>query len=165
MFFFFFDSIFIHLILCRKHAGEGLLLKPFIGIALFNLCLMWLVFWVSHPSVPSSNASFWNVSLYASTTAIYLFLIPAYLVFYFSTQQVSPTKKILLLLAQHGSMTFEELLPHFSDEAFVLPRIKELIDIRCMVEHGGWYVLSPTGIQMAKGYKFYQNILGRQKGG
>lgn len=165
MLFFFLDAVFIHLVLCRKHTGEGLLLKPFIGVALVNLCLMGGCFWFFDHYFSSDPVSFWNVRLYASATLIYLLLIPTYLVFYFSTQQMSPTKKILLLLAQNKSMTQDDLLPHFSDEEFVLPRIKELIAIGCMVEHGGWYVLSPTGIQMANVYKMYQSVLGRKMGG
>ena len=165
MMFFFLDAVFIHLILCRKHTGEGLLLKPFLSVAMMNLCLMCGVFWFSDRYISHSNITFWNVRLYLSVTAIYLLLIPTYLVFYFSTQQMSPTKKILLLLTKNGSMSFNDLLPHFSDEEFIMPRIKELVAIGCIVEHGGWYVLSPSGSQMANIYKIYQSVLGRKMGG
>ena len=165
MFFFFLDAVFMHLIVCRKGFEEGLLLKPFIGIALMNLCFMWAVFWFFRGYGHSDPSSIWNVRLYGCATVIYILLIPTYLVFYFSTQQMSPSKKILVLLAQKGPLSFQELMCHFSDEEFVLPRIKELIGIRCLVEHSGWYVLTPSGMQMANVYKIYQSVLGRKKGG
>jgi hypothetical protein len=165
MLFFFLDAVFIHLIVCRKRSQEGLLLKPFIGIALTNLCLLWAAFWFSYKYVHSDPSSIWSVNLHGCATVIYILLIPTYLVFYFSTQQMSPSKKILLLLSDKGPLSFQELLKHFSDQEFVLPRIKELIGIRCLVEHGGWYVLTPSGAQMANVYKIYQSVLGRTKGG
>ena len=165
MLFFFLDAVFIHLIVCRKSPQEGLLLKPFIGIALTNLFLLWAVFWFSNSYARSAPSSIWSVHLYGCAAIMYILLIPAYLVFYFSTQQMSPSKKILLLLSDQGPLSFQELLKHFSDQEFVLPRIKELIGIRCLVEHGGWYVLTPSGAQMANVYKIYQSVLGRTKGG
>lgn len=164
MLFFFVDAVFVHMIICRKKAAGVLLLKPFIGIALINLCLLWAVFWFSESLVRVDPHSIWGVRMYGCATVIYILLIPTYLVFYFSTQQMSPSKKILLLLVK-GPLSFEELRQHFSDEEFVLPRIQELIGIRCLVEHGGWYVLTPSGIQMANVYKIYQAVLGRKKGG
>ena len=165
MFFFFLGVVIIHLLVCRKKSQEGLLLRPFITIALMNLFLLWGFFWFSNRYMHSDPTSIWSVRLYGCAVVIYILLIPTYLVFYFSTQQMSPSKKILLLLSAKGPLSFQELLKDFSDEEFVLPRLKELIGIRCLVEHGGWYVLTPTGAQMANVYKIYQFVLGRAKGG
>ncbi|MBP6344278.1 MAG: hypothetical protein KA403_10095 [Candidatus Omnitrophica bacterium] len=165
MLFFFLVSVFIHLVICRKWSKGGLLLKHFFSIALLNLILLWAFFWMTGHYGRFDQSSVLGVRLYGTATLIYLLLIPTYLVFYFSTQQMSPSKKLLLLLSRNGSMSREELFGHFSDEEFILPRIKELAGIRCIVEHGGWYVLTPTGIQMAKVYVLYQAVLGRNKGG
>ena len=165
MFLFFLASVGVHLTVCRKRSQEGLLLKPFIGIAIGNLCVLWVFFWLSQRYVHFDPTSFWGVPLHAAATLIYVLLIPTYLVFYFSTQQLSPTKKIFLLLSKNGPMSFNELLAHFSDQEFIFPRLKELIAIQCLIEHSGWYVLTPSGIQMAKVYSFYQLLLGRKKGG
>lgn len=163
--FFFLVAVFIHLAICRKKSGEGLLLLPFFGIALSNLVVLWISFWVARGYFKFDGASIWGVPLVLTSTLIFILLIPTYLVFYFSTQQMSPSKKILLLLAGSGPLSFQELLGHFSDDEFVKPRLKELIGIRWLIEHSGWYVLTPAGTQMAKMYALYQAIFGRAKGG
>lgn len=165
MLFFFLESVFVHLAVCRKWSKGGLLLKPFFNIALGNLVLLWAFFWMTGHYGQFDSSSLFGVRLYGAATLIYILLIPTYLVFYFSTQQMSPSKKLLLLLSRNGSMSLEELSSHFSDEEFIVPRLKELIGIRCLLEHNGWYVLTPTGIQMAKVYGLYQIVLGRSKGG
>lgn len=164
MLFFFVDAVVIHVFLCRKYTGEGLLLKPFIGIALVNLIIMWMVFWGMTPHFSSGDSSIWNVRLSLSATLLYLLLIPTYLVFYFSTQQMSPTKKILLLLRE-GPLTLSDLYRHFGDDEFIQPRLNELVGIQCLIEHNGWYVITPQGLSMARVYVIYQTLLGRQKGG
>ncbi|MBL8012683.1 MAG: hypothetical protein JNN05_02435, partial [Candidatus Omnitrophica bacterium] len=118
MLFFFLDAVVIHLIVCRKHRGPGLLLMPFVGIALVNLCLMGVVFWFFGNTFSSEPVSLWNVRMPSSAVGMYILLIPAYLVFYFSTQQMSPTKKILLLLSQEGPLRTSDLLTHFTDQEF-----------------------------------------------
>lgn len=165
MLFFFLDAVIIHLLVCRKHAGKGLLLMPFVGIAFVNLFLMGLVFWFLGKTSSSGVTSLWSVRLPISAAGIYMLLIPAYLVFYFSTQQMSPTKKILLMLDKQGPLKMSDLSKHFTDEEFILPRIKELIGIQCLVEHNGWYVITPQGSGMANVYGIFQKILGRSKGG
>ena len=163
-FFFFLDAVVIHLMLCRRKS-EGLFLKLFLVIAFANLILMWIVFWFLAHQFNGAQVNFWAAPLYGTATVIYILLIPTYLVFYFSTQQVSPSKKILLLLAENGPMSFEELLAKFSDDEFVVPRIKDLMTTMCLIEHEGSYVLTPSGIRMAQVYEIYQRILGRKKGG
>ncbi len=163
--FFFVEAVFIHLALCRKRSADGLLLLPFFGIAFSNLIVLWVFFWAARGYFKFDVNSVWGVPLCVTATLIYILLIPTYLVFYFSTQQMSPSKKILLLLARGGPMSFQELLVHFSDDEFVMPRLKELIGVRWLIEHGGWYVLTPMGTQMAKMYTLYQAIFGRTKGG
>lgn len=165
MLFFFLEAVFIHLTVCRKRSGEGLLLKSFFAIAFGNLLVLWSSLWVLHSYMGLDPKSFWGVPLYATSTFIYILLIPTYLVFYFSTEQMSPSKKILLLLSKNGAMSFPELLEHFTDEEFVVPRIEELIGVRFLVEHSGWYILTPAGTQIAKVYGLYQAVFGREKGG
>ena len=162
--FFFLDAVVVHLMICRNKA-EGLFLKLFLSIAFMNLVLAWVVFWFLSHQFNGGREGFLGMPLYGTATVMYVLLIPTYLIFYFSTQQVSPSKKILVLLAQNGSMSFDELLVHFSDKEFFSQRIQDLITTRCVIEHDGWYVLTPAGSRMSMVYQIYQSILGRGKGG
>jgi len=161
--FFFFDAVLIHLLVCRRAKEEGLLLKLFILIAGINLVLCWAVFYFFLHAVQSSG-SFWFVPLVWTSTLIYVLLIPSYLVFYFSTQQVSPSKKIMLLLNERD-MTVKELGANFKDEDLIVPRLVDLCTTRCMVETNGRYRLTCSGLWTARVYVAYQWILGRKKGG
>ena len=61
MLFFFADAVVIHVFLCRKYTGEGLLLKPFIAVALVNLVIMWLVFCGIDPHLSGEATSAWKI--------------------------------------------------------------------------------------------------------
>jgi hypothetical protein len=160
---FFFDSVFLHLIACRQAKTEGLLLKKFLMIAGVNLLVCWAGFWFISKNVPAGSG-LWAVPLFAVSTAIYLLLIPIYLVFYFSTQQMSPSKKVMLLLFERPRSS-AELEPFFTDEEMIIPRIQDLLMTGCMAQQNGRYVLTSSGVHMAQAYAFYQGLLGRKKGG
>gem|GEM_PF-1486459 len=162
--FFFLDAVVMHLLVCRRKA-QGLFLKLFFSIAFMNLVLAWVVFWFLPNPLNSGVENILTAPLYGTATVIYALLIPTYLIFYFSTQQTSPSKKILVLLAHNGPLSLDELLIHFSDQELIFPRIQDLITTRCVLEHKGWYVLTPSGTMMCKAYQIYQMILGRSKGG
>jgi hypothetical protein len=160
--FFFFDAVLIHLLVCRNGKEGGLLLKIFFLIAGVNLVLCWMAFFALAKFFPFSGIMF--MPLVYSSTAMYVLLIPTYLVFYFSTQQMSPSKKIMLLLLNHNLSSIE-LSEHFTDEEWIMPRLKDLITTKCVVEKNETYALTFSGIQMARVYALYQAVLGRTKGG
>src|ERR1041385_5697573 len=99
-----------------------------------------------------------------SSTVVYILLIPTYLVFYFSTQQTSPSKQIMMLLSQRD-MSLKDLSAHFQDEELITPRIQDLLTTECVTDKNGRYVLTFWGQQMARIYALYQAVLGRKKGG
>jgi hypothetical protein len=163
--FLFFDAVVIHILVCRQSRQEGqLLLKIFFLIAGFNLVLCWAVYLLVFAKYASASFNVWTVPLPWASTAIYLLLIPTYLVFYFSTQQMSPSKKIMILLLGNG-MSAKDLQAHFKDEELIVPRITDLLTTGCIVDRNGRYTLTFSGVQMARVYALYQAVLGRKKGG
>jgi len=163
MLLFFFDAVLIHLLVCRRSRQEGLFLKNFIAIAGVNLGVCWLVFlWLLHRSAGAPGV--WFVPLVWTSTIFYILLIPTYLVFYFSTQQTSPSKKIMLLLCE-GDMTRAQLSAKFRDDELITPRIDDLATTGCIRDRNGTYALTFSGLQMARVYALYQAVLGRRKGG
>ncbi len=162
--FFFFDAVVIHILVCRQSKEEGLFLKVFFLIAGINLAVCWVIYQLVLVKYASAAFNMWTVPLPWASTAIYLLLIPTYLVFYFSTQQMSPSKKIMILLLGDG-MSAKDLQAHFKDEELIVPRINDLLITGCMVDRDGRYALTFSGQQMARMYALYQGILGRKKGG
>jgi hypothetical protein len=161
--FFFFDAVLIHLLVCRQAKKEGLLLKLFIAIAGVNLLVCWVMFYFLL-KFTSGSTSLWFTPFIAGSTALYILLIPTYLVFYFSTVQVSPSKKIMLLLNERP-MSFQDLNGYFKDDQLIAPRIEELLSTGCLARREGRYALTFSGCQMARLYALYQTVLGRKKGG
>jgi hypothetical protein len=162
--FFFFDAVVIHILVCRQSKEEGLFLKIFFIIAGVNLMLCWVVYQLVLTKYVSAAFNIWTVQLPWASTAIYLLLIPTYLICYFSTQQTSPSKKIMVLLLGDG-MSAKDLQAHFRDEELIMPRISDLLLTGCVVDRNGRYALTFSGQQMARLYALYQIILGRKKGG
>jgi hypothetical protein len=160
--FFFLDAVAIHILVCRNAKEEGLFLKIFFVIAGVNLALCWMAYYLVLIKYDASNI--WFVPLSLTSTVLYLLLIPTYLVFYFSTQQSSPSKKIMLLLLE-GEKSFKDLQAFFKDEDMIAPRVRDLLATKCIAQEQGRYSLTFSGVQMAYLYTFYQGILGRKKGG
>ncbi len=160
--FLFFDAVAIHIVVCRNAKEEGLFLKIFFVIALVNLLICWMIFYLF--LIKHAALSIWFIPLSLTSTVIYLLLIPTYLVFYFSTQQLSPSKKIMLLLLERDQ-SLAEMQATFKDEDLIMPRIRDLLATKCIVDQQGKYVLTNSGVLMAGVYAFYQGILGRKKGG
>ena len=132
-------------------------------IAGVNLAVCWVVFNFLFKASHGSS-SIWFTPFIFSATVIYILLIPTYLVFYFSTQQMSPSKKIMILLSAKN-MSHGDLEAHFKDDEWIAPRIADLITTKCIADKNGVYELTFSGLQMARLYALYQAILGRKKGG
>jgi len=165
MLLFFILSVFIHIVICRNRKLKGLWVKLFCMIAAVNLFLCWGIFLLLGRSIALNAASIWGLPLSMTSTFIYILLVPTYTIFYVSTQLNSPSKKVLLLLKKNGAMTFQELLNHFTEEEFIIPRIMDLQKTGCIQCAQRNWRLTPPGLTIAKFLNFYQSILGRQAGG
>ncbi len=160
---FFLLSAIAHGWFCRRQKQGGLFVKVFCVIAAVNLGLCWLVF-MNYEN--GRHPSFWDIPLVVSSTVIYVLLVPAYMVFYVSTQLNSPSKTVLLALHAHGEMSEEDLLKYFTDDLYILPRIKDLVLTGCIdIDSKGKYVLSSSGLRIAGFLNAYQIFLGRKAGG
>jgi len=165
MLLFFSLSVFIHIVICRNRKLQGLWVKLFCVIAVVNLLLCWGIFLWAGRSVALNAPSIWNLPLSMTSTFIYILLVPTYVIFYISTQLNSPSKKVLLLLKKNNAMSFEELSKHFSEEEFIMPRIKDLQETGCIQCTERHWMLLPPGLTIAQFLNFYQSILGRPAGG
>ena len=165
MSFFFIFSVSIHLIFCRHRRSKGLLVKQFCIIAMLNLFFGCVIFFLLGKSMAQDSPSIWNLPLSMTSSFIYILLVPTYMVFYTSTQLNSPSKKILLLLQKNGPMSFEELLKHFTEEEFIMPRVMDLQHTGCIQCAQGHWLLLPPGLSIARFLNIYQRILDRRAGG
>ncbi len=155
--FFFFLSVVVHILICRGRKTAELQVKLFCAIALGFLLLCWVVF--------RAAWNVWRFSLPISSTVIYLLLIPVYLSFYVNTKFNSPSKMVMVLLRANGTMDYEELLRHFTNEEFVVSRLDDLVKSGCVEEKDGRYRLMTQGRWTAKILEVYQKVLGREMGG
>jgi hypothetical protein len=161
---FFFIAVFIHIQICRaKRSQAGLWVKLFCVIAGFGLGLCWLAFVAFH-HVPH-RSGLWALPLELTSSLIYLLLVPSYVVFYVSTQMMSPSKRILMLIDQAGGMELQQLKEAFSDEEFIMPRLRDLEQTGCIAKENGTYKLTPSGLALARFLNCYQILLGRKAGG
>ena len=152
----FFLSVILHLGICRREKRAVLLVKTFLGMSAAGL----VIFWGSRGVRPCALTD-----LPVSATMLYVLLVLVYLSFYVNVKIVSPSKKILTLIREHGVMTFEELSKSFSNEEFISPRLEDLVGSGCVYREEGSYRLSQSGMQIGRMLEVYQKILGRPIGG
>jgi hypothetical protein len=161
---FFIISVIIHIRLCRSNVSNQLLAKAFCSIAMVNLVVCAIAFAVLEKSFPY-NGCLWFLPLMWTSLFMYVLLVPVYLVFYVSTELMSPTKKILLYIQTHGHASDEDLSKIFTDEDLIRPRLNDLVSTACVRNKDGLYSLLPAGQQISKALNCYQIILGRGMGG
>ncbi len=151
--FFFVLAMTIHLVLCRLDPQKTLKTKLFMIIAIQN----WVAFLIV--------ASFLHWPFKWSCAAIYLLLIPVYLVFYVITELVSPSKRVLQIVAASDGAAYAQILKGLEQEDFIMTRLEELVQSGCAQEHNGRYWLTASGRAIAGCLAFYQKLLGREMGG
>ena len=150
---FFLLSVAIHLILCRIDADKSLKTRLFMLIALENLIAFLIAaFYVHLPFV-------------LTCAAIYVVFVPVYLVFYVTTELVSPSKKVLHIVASSPGSTYAQIFKALEKENFIIKRLEELEQSGCVAKAVDRYGLTSLGRAIAKFLVFYQALLGRDIGG
>ncbi len=156
----------LHLLYCRQTTAKGLQAKVFLVIVLGVLMFMEVLFifipfdpWGPAPTLRSGQA------LPLTATTIYLLLIPAYLIFYVTTDLLSPSKKILKILQTQGKADYNQLLSAIKADNMIEGRLQELIVSSCAYKRGWKFFLTPHGNKLLMIVKLYRWLCGRSMAG
>ena len=141
-----------HLWCCRTSAKKDLQAKLFIALAMLGLAVFVMAGAIN------------QLPLLLSASVIYVLLVPVYLIFYVSTELVSPSKKIVQVLAA-GPGAYSDLYKALERENFIMLRLEELEQSGCLRRDGERYCLTASGHAIAKTLGVYQMLLGREVGG
>lgn len=154
-----------HIFFCRKTTKPGLQAKAFILMAMIFLGIY--AVGVKTPLITSllDPHSLWGFPFRITAGVIFVLLVPVYLIFYVLTQQMSPSKKILLTIAQRGEASLPDILASVEDEDFITNRLSDLCMSGCVRFAEGRYTLSALGQKIAVVLNIMQHILGRDIGG
>jgi hypothetical protein len=152
-------SIAAHVFFCRGLPKNQLHAKLFVGVAFFTGGLGWLA--RSFLANPFEG----DTAFPATAVVIYLLLIPAYLIFYVTTELNSPSKLILRMIRQTPGIAHSEILKNFTNEELILPRLSDLRQTGCVELRDDCYFLSASGRSLGQFLVLYQKILGRDLGG
>ena len=158
-------SVLMHVLFCRKINRPGLQAKAYIFISLFFIFVYALVVFVVGQKHIFDPHSFWGMPFTLTAGLVFVLLVPVYLSFYALTQLMSPSKKILLSIARHGSLSYAGILRCVQDEKFIDTRLSDLISSGCVKVVQSRYVLNESGRKIAMILQMMQYILGRDIGG
>ncbi len=156
-------AIILHLYFCRHHPQQGLQAKVFLLISTVGLLMTGLIFLCLNRTM--SPLSWWGMPLLVSSLLMYLLLVPTYLVFYVTTQLMSPSKKILQIVDQAQGASYEQILNRLEQERFIETRLEELEHSGCIKKEHGRFILTGHGLKIARVLGLYQCFLGRDIGG
>ena len=161
----FMAAIAAHIFYCRRAPRSGLHAKAFVGIAFVLLCAyVSLALAIGHAGL-LDPPTLWGKPFVLTGIIIFVLLVPAYLTFYVMTMAVSPSRKIVSVLAARGALSYGEVLEFVRQEDFVQGRMNDLCVSGCVIEHDGKYVLGFSGRLIAGISNLMQRILGREMGG
>ncbi len=150
---FFFLAIITHAVYCRRHNQQFLYAKAFIIIA----CVYGLVHVALILSIHASSTR-----LVLTSVALYLLLIPVFLIIYVSMILMSPSKKLLNALSRHSALTEEQLLEALDGNTLINVRLEELMQSGCVVKQGSVYQLTSSGLTVYRGLSLYEMVSGRR---
>ncbi len=105
-----------------------------------------------------------HLAFVLTAVVIYVLLVPAYLVFYVSTELMSPSKKILQIIAA-GPCAYSDIFKALERENFIMLRLEELEHSGCLSRQKDRYCLTVSGQAIANMLGLYQLLLGREVGG
>jgi hypothetical protein len=158
-------SVIVHIFYCRRKAKPGLQAKAFVFTAIIFVCIYAVgVFLLSYEGVMDTR-SLWGLSLKISAGMIFILLVPIYLCFYILTQLMSPSKKILATIVQHGEVPYKDILFSVEKEDFITSRLNDLCASGCVKQIDGKYILTPEGQKIAAVLNTIQFVFGRNVGG
>lgn len=150
---FFTLAIITHAVYCRRQNQQFLYAKAFIIIA----CVYGLVHLALILSIQDSSTR-----LVLTSMALYLLLIPVFLIIYVSMILMSPSKKLLNALSRQSALTEEQLLEVLDGNALINIRLDELIQSGCVMKQGDRYQLTSSGLTVYRGLSLYEMISGRR---
>lgn len=156
-------TVALHLLWCRYKGTEELHLTSFVVMGLVSL----LAYFVMAPVVVNVNrlSPFWLLPLKNTAAVLYIFVLPFYLVFYYSTMIDSPSRRLIALIRAKGTLTYEELAGEITNERFIMTRLNPLVKYGYVHFDGKYYRLSPRAVGSCRIIVFYQKMLGRKIGG
>jgi len=161
---FFILSLLIHVLWCRYKRRDELHITSFVVISL--LCLSGY-FAMAHFLIPQVDSApgIWLLPLEKTAAVLYFFLLPFYLVFYYSTMIDSPSRRAIALLRERGALSFGELSREISDEKFIMTRLNSLVICGYVHFDGKYYQLLPRAVLSCRIINVYQKMIGRKIGG
>jgi hypothetical protein len=158
-------SVAVHIFYCRQTQRPGLQAKAFIFIAVFSLIIYAATVEMPFIAAVLDGQSLWGMPFKISAGTIFVLLIPIYLCFYVLTQLTSPSKKILLTIAQGRGASYKDIVSSVQKEDFIMTRLNDLCVSGCVRCTEGRYILTPEGQKIALILNIMQAILGRNVGG
>ena len=162
---FFFLSVGIHVLWCRLFPKKDLQILLYCAIAMIMLMVSGGYLFFLRPQLIPIGNSFWNIPLPLSSLALFVLLIPVYLMLYFMTQQESPTKRLLLFLEKRGKATYAELAHYMTDKAIIEPRMSDLIRYGFVIKEGNGYRLLASGHRTSLALIAYEKACHKEMGG
>lgn len=162
---FFMLGVILHLLWCRWKGGRELRVLSFLILAMVNLILYILTERVLLSFYLDGLPEVWNLQLEMASVVLYALFIPFYLVFYYSVNIDSPSRTVLLILEKNKGLTYQELKSQVTDEQFIVSRLKDLVDNRCVAFDGKEYRLLAHMTAIGRMLNLYQKITGRPAGG
>jgi hypothetical protein len=161
----FIASVMVHISYCRQTTKTGLQAKTFIFIAMTSLGIY--LAGVATPLMAShlDPHSLWGMPFKITAGIIFILFIPIYLCFYVLTQLTSPSKKILLTVAQSTGASYNEIVSAIDKENFIITRLHDLCASGCVRQINGCYILTSEGQKIEGLLNIMQSILGRKVGG
>ncbi len=143
----------LHIFACRYSPDKNLKSKLFLQISAAFLFVFIVV--SLHFTMP----------LMWACIIIYILLVPAYLVVYVTTELVSPSKRILMSVANPQGVTYAEIIEYLEKENLITSRLDELVISGCLTRAGDWYILTSSGRSLAAFLDIFGKLLGRGVGG
>lgn len=161
----FIASVIVHIFFCRQTSKPGLQAKAFIFTALAALGVYVLVVTMPYTGSLLDGQSLWGMPFKITAGIIFILLVPIYLCFYVLTQLTSPSKKILLTIAERGELSRKDIIASVHEEDFIMTRLSDLCASGCVSLVNGRYSVTPEGQKIAGILNMMQFILGRNVGG
>ena len=158
-------AVAVHWLWCRWRKSKELQIKMFVVISLVFLVGLIFALGACVKLFPSDQSGFWFLPLRKTAMAIYLLLMPFYLIFYYSGDIDSPSRRILVTVRQKGKISFEELAQEITDQKYILTRLDPLVQLGYVRLHGAVYRLCPRARLSCLVCRIYQKLLGRAVGG
>jgi hypothetical protein len=150
--------VVIHLLLSRQSKTKDASTGVFIFTASLGVIVLWLLFDV----VTFIHSKYF---LKSTATIMYLLLMPLYITFYRSVNEMSPSLKITQVLQQKSSASYEDLWSAINEEDFVQRGLEALVKSGQVRKKDGKFLLSGKGKFLALFARLDRVFFKRSMGG